>query len=77
MTFNEGIGDRAIRILVGFALGYGAWVTWPGTATLLTRTGIASLVYLIVGLEVLVTGLIGWSPLYALFGFSTKGKVGA
>ena len=77
MTFNEGTWDRAIRILIGLALGYAAWMTWPGTATVVTRTGIASLVYLIVGLEVLVTGLIGWSPLYALFGWSTKAKVGA
>lgn len=33
--------------------------------------------YLVVGLEVLVTGLSGWSPTYALFGFSTKEKGGA
>ena len=77
MTFNEGTWDRGIRILIGLALGYAAWVTWPGTATLVARTGIASLVYLIVGLEVLVTGLVGWSPLYALFGCSTKAKIGA
>jgi hypothetical protein len=43
----------------------------------MTQTGIASLVYLVVGLEVLVTGAIGWSPLSALFGWSTKEKVGA
>jgi hypothetical protein len=77
MTFNEGTWDRVIRILVGFGLGYAAWVTWPGTATLMTRMGAASLVYLIAGLEVLITGLIGWSPLYAVFGWSTKEKVGA
>ncbi len=77
MTFNEGTWDRVMRILVGLVLGYAAWVTWPGTAYLLTRTGIANLVFLIVGLEVLVTGLTGWSPLYALFGWTTKAKVGA
>jgi len=77
MTFNEGTWDRVIRILVGLALGYAAWVTWPGTATLVTWTGAPSLVYLVVGLEVLITGLIGWSPLYALFSRSTKAKVGA
>ena len=77
MTFNEGTWDRVIRIVIGLALGYAAWVTWPGTATLITRTGAASLVYLIVGLEVFITGLLGWSPLYALFGWSTKAKVGA
>jgi hypothetical protein len=77
MTFNEGAWDRVIRMVIALALGYAAWVTWPGTATLITRTGAASLIYLIVGLEVLVTGAIGWSPLYALFGWSTKAKVGA
>jgi hypothetical protein len=77
MMFNEGMWDRVIRIVVGLALGYAAWVTWPGTATIMARTGIVSLGYLVVGLEVLVTGLIGWSPMYALFDFSTKQKVGA
>lgn len=77
MTFNEGTWDRVSRILVGLALGYGAWMTWPGTATVLSWTGIVSLAFLVVGIEVLVTGLIGWSPMYALFGFSTKEKVGA
>ena len=74
MTFNESTWDRAIRIVVGLALGYAAWVTWPGPATLL-RTEFPSLVYLIVGLELLVTGLIGWSPVYALLGFSTEANV--
>jgi hypothetical protein len=77
MTFNEGTWDRVIRFLVGLALGYAAWVTWPGTATLMTQAGAASLVYLMVGLEVFITGLIGWSPLYWLFGWSTKATVGA
>jgi hypothetical protein len=77
MTSNEGTWDRVIRMMVGLAFGYAAWVTWPGTVTLLSRTGVASLVYLIVGLEVFVTGLIGWSPLYALLSFSTKARVGA
>ena len=77
MTFNEGTWDRVIRILVGLALGYSAWVTWPGSPSVFAPTGIAGLAYLIVGLEVFVTGAIGWSPVYALFSFSTKAKVGA
>jgi Inner membrane protein YgaP-like, transmembrane domain len=77
MTFNEGTWDRVIRMLVGLGLGYAAWMTWPGTATILGRTGIVSLGYLVVGVEVFVTGVIGWSPMYALFSFSTKEKVGA
>ena len=77
MTFNEGRWDRVIRMLIGLALGCAAWATWPATVTLMTRTGIANLVYVIVGLELIVTGAIGWSPLYAVFGWSTKEKVGA
>lgn len=69
MTFtNEGTWDRVIRILAAVALGYAAWVTWPGTA---------SIVSLVVGAIALVTGLVGWCPAYAVFGMSTKRKVSA
>jgi hypothetical protein len=77
MTFNEGTWDRAVRILVGLVLECAAWLTWPGTAHLLTPTGIVNLVFLIVGLVLLVTGLTGWCPVYRLFGWTTKAKVGA
>jgi hypothetical protein len=77
MTFNEGTFDRIVRILVGLTLGYVGCVTWPGTATLVSQIGFVSLVFFVLGVEVLVTGLIGWSPLYALFDFSTNKKVGA
>jgi hypothetical protein len=69
MTFtNEGTWDRVIRILVGFALGYAAWVTWPGTI---------SIVSLVIGGIALVTGLAGWCPAYAACGISTRRKVAA
>jgi hypothetical protein len=69
MTFtNEGTWDRVIRILVGFALGYAAWVTWPGTI---------SIVSLVIGAIALVTGLAGWCPAYAIFGLSTRKKIAA
>jgi hypothetical protein len=77
MTFNEGDGDRVVRILIGLALSYLAWTTWPGSAAMLSGTGTATLISLVVGVEVLLTGLIGWSPMYALFGFSTKQTIGA
>jgi hypothetical protein len=51
---------------VGFALGYAAWATWPGTI------GIVSVV---IGAIALVTGLAGWCPAYAMFRISTKKKV--
>lgn len=69
MTFiNEGAWDRVIRILLAIALGYAAWITWPGTA---------GVVFVVIGAVALVTGLVGWCPAYALFGFSTKTKVRA
>jgi hypothetical protein len=69
MTFvNEGLWDRLIRLLIGFALGYAAWMAWPGTA---------AVVYLVIGGIAFVTGLVDWCPVYALFGFSTRKKVGA
>jgi hypothetical protein len=69
MTFtNEGTWDRVIRILVGFALGYAAWVTWPGTI---------SIVSVVIGAIALVTGLAGWCPAYAIFGLSTRKKAAA
>lgn len=67
MTFvNEGLWDRLIRLVIGVALGYFAWMTWPGTA---------AMVYLVIGAIAFVTGLVGWCPAYALFGFSTRKKV--
>jgi hypothetical protein len=65
---NEGLWDRLIRLVIGVALGYAAWMTWPGTT---------AMVYLVIGAIAFVTGLVGWCAAYALFGFSTKKKVGA
>jgi hypothetical protein len=66
---NEGVWDRAIRILLAIALGYAAWTAWPGTA---------GIVFLVIGAIALVTGLVGWCPAYALFLISTKKRaVGA
>ena len=69
MTFtNEGTWDRVIRMLVGFVLGYAAWVTWPG---------LISIVSLVIGAIALVTGLAGWCPAYAILGLSTRKKAAA
>ena len=78
MTYmNEGVWDRAIRILAGIALGYAAWATWPGTASLMAWTGAVSLVFLVIGAIAFVTGIVGWCAVYALFDVSTKKGVGA
>ena len=68
MTINEGTWDRMIRVVIGFVLGYVAWITWP--------TAI-SLVSLVIGLVALVTGVVGWCALYKAFGISTNKRVTA
>lgn len=69
MTFvNEGLWDRLIRFFIGLALGYAAWMAWPGTA---------AIVYLVVGAIAFVTGVVGWCPAYAVFHCSTKKAVKA
>lgn len=69
MTFiNEGLWDRLIRLVIGLALGYAAVMTWPGTL---------AMVCLAIGAVALVTGLVGWCPGYAMFGFSTRKRAGA
>jgi len=67
MTFiNEGTWDRVIRVLVALALGYAAWVTWPGTVSIVSG---------VTGVIALITGLAGWCPAYAIFRISTRKKV--
>ena len=76
MTFmNEGAWDRIIRIVAGIALGYAAWVIRP--ASVMSRPGAVSIVFLVIGAVAFVTGLVGWCPAYTLFDVSTKKRVGA
>lgn len=54
---NVGAYDRPARLLIGTALVVGGLITTP---------------WLVVfGLWVVLTGLVGWYPLYRLLGFST------
>ena len=57
MKTNEGTLDRTVRVILGLVLiGVGySMNSWWGA----------------VGLIPLVTGLVGWCPLYAIAGFST------
>ena len=75
MTINEGTWDRVIRVVVGLALGYVAWSTWPTEASLLSRTGVVSFVSLVVGPIAFVTGAVGWCALYRILGISTNKRV--
>lgn len=64
MTFtNESASDRLIRLVLAIASGYVAWITWPGTV---------SVVLVVIATIALVTGLVGFCPAYTVFGFSTN-----
>ncbi len=57
---NEGTLDRAIRVVVGLVL---LSLVFVGPATL----------WGLVGLVPLLTGIVGFCPLYRLFGLDTRG----
>lgn len=62
-TVNEAGWDRVARVLLGVALlvlGWGGYVT-----------GTAGTVLGIVGFVPLLTGLVGWCPLYSLLNVNT------
>ena len=60
---NEAPWDRILRILVGVAMIYVGWADLlPGLWSAAAR---------IFGVIPLLTGLTGWSPLYALLGWRT------
>ncbi len=60
---NEGTIDRAVRIIVGLVLIGLGFFTISGTIGVIAG---------ILGLVLLVTGAIGWCPLYVPFKISTR-----
>jgi hypothetical protein len=59
---NEGTVDRILRIVVGLAL-----LVW-----FFMDQGTGALHYAkLIGIVPLLTGVVGWCPLYAIFGLST------
>ena len=60
MTVNEGIFDRVVRITAGYLL-LSSFFLIDGNLKWLTLVGIAPL----------VTGMLGWCPLYLPFGIRT------
>jgi hypothetical protein len=64
ITVNEAMWDRVVRTILGIVLLY---LSIGGVVT-----GGLSTVLIVIGALALVTGLIGWCPLYSLLRFSTK-----
>jgi hypothetical protein len=65
-VMNEGTIDRVIRVIAGItllALGWGEVVA-----------GTLGTVFKILGFVPLLTGLVGWCPLYAVAHLSTRGR---
>jgi len=63
-TNNESGWDRILRVILGVALIY---VGWSGQVA-----GTLGTILLVVGLIPLITGIVGWCPLYSLFHMGTK-----
>lgn len=71
MKTNEGGWDRAVRVAVGAVLLIVGFGLIGGTAGVIVG---------IVAFVPLLTGLVGWCPLYSVFGFRTdkvEDRVGA
>ena len=63
MKTNKSTLDRIIRVVVGIAL-----LTLYFTGTF---TGGLGIVFIVIGAVALLTGVVGFCPLYALLKFST------
>lgn len=77
MTMNEGKLDRLIRIVIGFALVFVSWNLWPAEAAYFSVAGAVSLFSLVIGIVAFVTGVVGYCPLYQLFGVRTNSRLQA
>ena len=62
---NMGTADRIIRLIVGIVMLVVAFMA---------VSGIAQIILWVIGGILVLTGLIGFCPLYALFHMSTKHK---
>jgi hypothetical protein len=63
MKINESATDRVVRVIAGLVL-LSAWVFgW--------MTGVWEAVFAVVGAVLLLTGVVGFCPIYGLFGACT------
>jgi hypothetical protein len=76
MTLNEGGADRVLRMILGMALLYAGWAQWP-MAPVTMAAALGSIVFFALGAVAAITSLVGWCPLYALIGLSTRKQVEA
>jgi len=63
---NEAVWDRIARVVLGAVLLY---LGWSGTV----EGGLGDFLR-VFGLVPLITGVVGWCPIYAAFGFRTNDK---
>ena len=63
MNKNEGTIDRVLRVILGIVLLYVGFFVMSGTWGTLVG---------LVGFIPLLTGALGWCPLYGVFGLNTK-----
>ncbi len=67
MSFNNEAGwDRIVRVILGIILLY---LGWGGIVT-----GGWGVFFKVIGFLPLLTGLLGWCPVYTLFKFRTNKK---
>jgi len=68
MTKNVGNADKIIRIILAVVAAILAFVVGAGS--------VGGIVLLVVAAVLLVTALVGFCPLYRLFGMSTRPSAG-
>lgn len=66
MKQNIGGTDRLVRIVIAALLALGAWMVGVGS--------VGGIILLVLAAVMLVTSAVGFCPLYAPFGFSTKSR---
>jgi len=66
MNSNVGTVDRTLRVVFGLGFALGGWFTEDG--------GAMSMVFIIVGLVLVVTGLTSRCPIYKVAGIETNEK---
>ncbi len=66
MNSNVGTVDRTLRVVFGLGFALGGWFTEDG--------GAMSMVFIIVGLVLTVTGLTSRCPIYKVAGIETSEK---